>query len=83
MGPLQANLLAAVNGKVDKAVAVSPFVIVPRNNLVEVVIQCNACLGIDNGTAGIVAEILRDEVGVTISKDSLQFTLRRLLQGSQ
>jgi hypothetical protein len=75
--------LAGVDGQVNQTVAVSPFVIVPGDDLVEVVIEEDAGLGINR--AGSLA---RDKVGgdnlvFSVVKDSLHVTFGGLLEGGE
>jgi len=37
-----------VESEIKDSVGISPFVIVPRNDLMEVLIETNSCLGIEN-----------------------------------
>ena len=70
------------NGKVNKSVGVAPLVVVPADKLVEGVAEVNAGLGIDDGGAGIVDEILAYDGKVGVAQDALKFgTLRRGLEG--
>mmetsp|Transcript_56009 Transcript_56009/g.77650 ORF Transcript_56009/g.77650 Transcript_56009/m.77650 type:complete len:92 (-) Transcript_56009:290-565(-) len=65
------HLLGAVDGKIDQTVTVSPFVVIPGDDLVEVVVKCDACLGINDRGALVVDEILRNKGFVAVSKNSL------------
>jgi len=60
-----------VESKIEDSVRVAPFVVVPRNNLVEVLIETNSCLGIENWRSLVVLEILRDNLILSESENSL------------
>lgn len=77
------NLLAsAVNGKVNKAVGVSTFVIIPGDDLVEVVVKVNAGGGVDD-RAVLGADQIGGDQGLSAeSHDSLEITFGGLLEGS-
>jgi hypothetical protein len=80
--PITVRLLGTdVNGQVDETVAVTPFVVVPRDDLVEIVVQGNASRTIDDTAASIVDKVLRDNRQIGVSKDALETSLRSLLQG--
>ena len=72
-----------MNGKIDKTVTVSPFVVIPGDDLVEIVVQGDAGLGIDDGRTLVMGEIGGNKGGIAISQNSLHGTFRGLLQGSQ
>jgi len=60
---LACNVLALSLGshelnQVDDSLGVSPFVIIPRNQLDKVVVQSNSCLGIKHGRTSLSNEIL-------------------------
>ena len=46
----------------------------------EVVVEEDASLGVDNGTARVVDEILGNDRKVSVSKNTLEFTLRGFLE---
>jgi hypothetical protein len=68
-------LVVAVNGQIHKTIRISPFVIIPRNNLVEIVIEGNTGSTIDNRRSGVVNKVLRDDTIVRVSKNTLHFVL--------
>ena len=71
-----ARLLAAINlGHVDQkvadALAVTPLVIVPADKLDKVVVERDACLGVEDGRVGVANHIRRDNIILGVSEDSL------------
>lgn len=70
-----------MESEVEDSVGVSPFVIVPRNDLVEVVIETNSCLGVEDRRSSIMHEILRDDFFLGETKNSLKFIFRSFLHG--
>ena len=74
-----------VLGKSDQTVGVTPLVIIPGDDLVEVVVQVDACSGINNGGSSIVYEILGYNRKFSVSKNSEKIGFRvggSLLKGS-
>lgn len=65
-----------IDGKVNKTVAVSPLVIVPGDDLVEMVVQVDACQSINNGRPGIVDKVLRHEFLFDVSENALEGAFR-------
>jgi len=79
-----ANLGAgSVDSQVNQAVRVSPFVIIPGNDLVEVVVEEDAGTSIDSGRSWIVNEITRDNGIFGVSEDSLHVTFGGFLEGGE
>ena len=78
------KLLLGVNvgDKVDHTVGVSPLVIVPGDNLDEVVVQSNTSLSINNGRKRASPEVGGDNKIVGVAQNTLHGTLRSLLQSS-
>ena len=76
--------LLGINGgnvlhQVNNTSRVSVFVIVPGNKLDEVGVEHDTGIGIEDGRAEVSLEIGRDKRLVTVSKESLHFSLRHLL----
>mmetsp|Transcript_27690 Transcript_27690/g.67390 ORF Transcript_27690/g.67390 Transcript_27690/m.67390 type:complete len:357 (-) Transcript_27690:112-1182(-) len=71
-----------VNGQVDQTVGVSPFVIIPRDNLVEVVVQGHASTSVNNGTALVMKNILGNNGIIGVSENTLEVSFGGFLQGS-
>ena len=73
-------LLGNVNGKVDQTVGVSKLVVIPRDDLVEVVIEVDAGISINNRASLVTDKILGDDIFVGVAQNSLEFTFRSLLE---
>ena len=69
---LKLRNLGDVNTEVKNSVGVSPFVIIPRNNLDEVGIQGDTSLSIENGAVSISNEVRADNFIFSVSKNSLK-----------
>jgi len=69
-----------VDGQVNNSVGVSPFVIVPGNQLNEVRVKRNTSSSIEDGASGIRNEVLADNFFISISQNTLKFTFRGLLK---
>mmetsp|Transcript_5817 Transcript_5817/g.16589 ORF Transcript_5817/g.16589 Transcript_5817/m.16589 type:complete len:360 (+) Transcript_5817:73-1152(+) len=69
------------DGKVDQTVRVSPFVVVPGNDLVEVGVEGHACCGVNGAGSRIVDEIARDDRLLRACENASEFSLRGLLEG--
>jgi hypothetical protein len=72
-----------VDSKIDKTVGVSPLIVIPGDNLVEGIVKRNACISINNRRAAVMYEVLRHNSVISVSKNSLQFTLRSSLKSSK
>lgn len=70
-----------MEGKIENLVGVTPFVIVPGDDLVEVVVQTNTGLVIEDGGSGVVHEILRDDFILGVAQNTLEFTFGGFLHG--
>ena len=70
-----------MESQIDETVRVSPFIVVPRNDLVEMFIQTNAGRRIDNGTALVMTKVLRHEGQIGVAQNALHGTFRSLFQG--
>ena len=62
-------------GQVDHPVGVAPLVIVPGDNLDEARGESNAGISIEDGRARVRGEVLRDNLILSVSEDSLKCTL--------
>ena len=72
-----------VDSQVNQAVGVSPFVVIPRNDLEKVVVEEDAGIGIDGGGGLVVNEIARDKSFFGVSKNTLHWALGGFLEGSK
>ena len=68
-------------GKVDESVGVSPLVIVPGDNLDEFWAKLNTSLGIEDGGDWARNEILGDNILISVSEDTLHWSLSGGLHG--
>lgn len=64
-----------VHRQFDKTVAVSPFVIVPRHELHEGVVEANARLGVEGRRGGVRDEVGGDHLIVGVRHDPLVLRL--------
>lgn len=71
-----------INGQVNQSVRISPFVVIPGDNFVEVVIEVDACPSINNRASRVMNEILGYNLVLSVSQDTLKVTLCSLLQSS-
>jgi len=72
-----------VDSQVNQAVGVSPFVVIPRNDLEKVVVEEDACVGIDGGGGLVVNEIAGDKSFFGVSKNTLHWALGGFLEGTK
>lgn len=72
-----------VDSQLDQAVGVSPFVVIPRDDLVEVVVEEDAGFGIDGGGGLVVNEIRGHELFLGVSKNSFHWALGGFLESSK
>ena len=63
--------LGHVECQIDQSVGISPLIIVPRDQLGEVVVQWDTSLNVQNGWSAIMDEITADHGIASVSKDSL------------
>ena len=70
-----------MESEIEDSVGVAPLVVVPRNNLVEVIVETNSCLGVENGRSLVVHEILRDNLILGESENSLK-KMKKLRRGN-
>lgn len=74
----------SVDGQVNEAVGVSPLVIVPGDDLVEVVVEEDAGITIDGGRVLVMDKVRANKHLIGVSKDTLEFRrLGGLLEGSE
>ena len=74
---LGANLLE----QVDAAIGVTPLVVVPGDELEELVVQFHAGACVENAGAGVVDEVAGDDLILGVAKDALEVSLAGLLHG--
>lgn len=70
-----------MEGKIENLVGVTPFIIVPGDDLVEIITQTNTSLVIEDGGSGVMHEVLRDDFFLGVSQNTLEFTFRSFLHG--
>jgi hypothetical protein len=70
-----------LGGQVDHAVGVAPLVVVPADELEEVLVQLDRRAGVEDRRALVVDEVGRDDLVVGVAEDALQVGLGGLLQG--
>lgn len=64
----------------------SPYVVVPADELDEVLVQRDACLSIEDGGSGVAVEVGGDNLVLGVSEDSWgkrQLCVHRRQQGTQ
>lgn len=66
--------LGHVECQINQSVGISPLIIVPRDQLGEVVVQRDTSINIQDGGSAIMDEITADHGIVSVSKDSLNKT---------
>jgi len=62
--------------QINQSVGVTPLIIIPRDDLMEMIIQVNASSGIDNGAPLIVNEVLGYYLKISVSQNTEQFRFR-------
>lgn len=62
--------LGDVGDKVEDTAGVTPLVVVPGDQLDEVVVEGDTGLGIEDGGVGVAVEIGRDDIVLGVSQDS-------------
>jgi len=70
-----------VESQINDSVGVTPFVIVPRNQLNEVRVKGDTGLGVEDGRVTISDEVLTDNLFISVAQDTLKFTFRSVLNG--
>lgn len=74
--------LGNVGQEVEDTAGVTPLVVVPRDQLDEVVVEGDTGLGIEDGGVGVAVKIGGDDVVLSVGQDTLEVTLRGLLDDS-
>ena len=77
------RLFAGVYGQVDQAVRVPPLVIVPGDDLVEVVVEEDARAGVDGRGLLLADEIARNELVFGVSENALHLVFGGGLEGAE
>lgn len=72
-----------VDSQVDQTVGVSPLVVIPRNDLVEVVVEEDAGFGIDSGGGRVVNEVAGNDLVFGVSKNTLHLAFSGFLEGTK
>merc|ERR1711977_440034 len=93
-GPLQGGLqlvvvvdlvgtvdLGHVAQQVEDTAGVAPLVVVPGDELDEVVVKADTGLGVDDGAGRVAAHVGGDDVVLSVVEDALELALGGLLQG--
>mmetsp|Transcript_30212 Transcript_30212/g.78315 ORF Transcript_30212/g.78315 Transcript_30212/m.78315 type:complete len:272 (+) Transcript_30212:870-1685(+) len=65
--------------EVKHTVRVAPLVVVPRDELDKVLVECNARLDVKDGGVRVSDEVAGDNLLVSVAEDALHWTLRSLL----
>jgi len=65
--------------EINHSVGVAPLVVIPRDQLDEVVIELDSSLGVEDRASCIMHEIARDNFFVGVSKETLCILNRRIL----
>ena len=71
-------LLRNMKGQIDNSVGITPFIIVPRDQLNKVRVEGDTSLSIEDGASGVSDEVLADNFFVSVSQDSLFKNLNTL-----
>jgi hypothetical protein len=62
--------LSNVAEKIEDTARVTPFVVVPRNQLDEVVVEGDTSLGIEDGGVSVTVKISGDDLVLSVSEDA-------------
>lgn len=73
--------LGNVADKIAYTTRVTPFVIVPSDELDEVLVQLDSSIGIKDGRSSVTDEIGRNDAVLSVLEDALVFAFRGLLDG--
>ena len=73
--------LGNVADKIAYTTRVTPFVIVPSDELHEVLVQLDSSIGIKDGRSSVTDEIGRNDAVLSVLEDALVFAFRGLLDG--
>ncbi|CAF3491974.1 unnamed protein product [Fusarium graminearum] len=71
--------LGNVGQEVEDTAGVTPLVVVPRDQLDEVVVEGDTGLGIEDGGVGVAVKVRGDNVVLSVGQNTLEVTLRGLL----
>jgi hypothetical protein len=71
--------LGNVGQEVEDTAGVTPLVVVPGDQLDEVVVEGDTGLGIEDGGVGVAVKVRGDNVVLSVGQDTLEVTLRGLL----
>ena len=74
--------LGNVGKEVEDTARVTPLVVVPADNLDEVVVERDTSLGIEDGGVGVTVQVGRDNIVLSVGKNALERTVGSLLDGS-
>lgn len=72
-----------MDGQVDQTVAVPPFIVVPCDDFVEVIIEEDARFGVNGGGRLASDKVRRHNFILRVCEDSLHFTFRGFLEGGE
>ena len=61
-------LLGDLGNEVENLVGIAPFVVVPRHDLDESLIELDSGPGVEDRRAGLVTEVRRDDLFVGVSR---------------
>ena len=78
---LRAIDLGHVLDEIDHTVGVTPLVIVPRDELHEVIVQSDTGLLVEDGGAGIAQEVRGNNFLIGVTQNALQLALGSVLHG--
>lgn len=73
--------LGNVGKEVEDTAGVTPLVVVPGDELDEVVVEGDTSLGIENGGVGIAVHVAGDNIVLSVSENALEGTVSGLLDG--
>ena len=68
-----------MENEVNDAARVAPLVVVPGDELAELVVERDTGLGVEDGRARVVEEVTRHELLISVAHDALEGTLGSLL----
>ena len=77
----RAVLLRSVDEEIADTARVAPLVVVPGDELDEVLVERDARLRVEDGRRGVAGEVGRDDLLVSVANDTLVSRLGRLLKG--
>jgi len=67
--------------KIDDSVAVSELVVVPGDELDEVVVQRDSCAGVENAASAVAVEVARDHFVFGVAENAFERTCGRIFDG--